>query len=252
MIRFVMADILRNRTLIAYTLLLSALSWTTFSLEENTSKGVLTLLNVILFTVPLVSVVFSASYMYNSAEFIELLLGQPVTRKRIYNSLFCGLSISLVIAFLVGAGIPLLIFVPGTTGMMIAITGCCVSVVFVSIAFLCAILTRDKAKGIGLAILTWLYFSLLFDGIVLFLVFQFSEYPIENAMVAVSALSPVDLARILVLLHLDASALMGYTGAVFREFFGTTKGVAVTFALLGAWILVPFLAARGRFNKKDL
>src|SRR5262245_38937666 len=119
LIRFVMADILRNRTLIAYTILLAALSWTVFSLEDNTSKGVLTLMNVMLFTVPLVSVVFSASYMFNSAEFIELLLSQPVTRKRIYNSLFTGISISLVIAFLAGAGIPLLIFVPGSTGWII-------------------------------------------------------------------------------------------------------------------------------------
>ena len=35
-------------------------------------------MNVILFTVPLVSILFSTIYIYNSSEFIELLLSQPL------------------------------------------------------------------------------------------------------------------------------------------------------------------------------
>ena len=33
----------------------------------------------------------------------------------------------------------------------------------------------------------WLYFALLFDGMVLFLLFQLAEYPIENMMVGITA-----------------------------------------------------------------
>jgi Cu-processing system permease protein len=67
--------------------------------------------------------------------------------------------------------------------------------------------------------MTWLYFALIFDGLVLFLLFQFQDYPIENAMVGITAFSPIDLARIQILLHLDVSAMMGYTGAIFKDFF---------------------------------
>ncbi|MBL0343120.1 MAG: ABC transporter permease subunit [Bacteroidetes bacterium] len=251
-IKYVILDILKNKTLIAYTLLLSLLTWAVFSLEDNTSKGMLTLLNMILLSVPLVSIMFSTIYIYNSSEFIELLLSQPIKRNKIYISLFIGLSLSMVIAFLLGAGIPILIFVPEKAGIMMVFAGCAISLVFVSISFLSSISTRDKSKGIGIALLVWLYFSLLFDGLILFLVFQFSDYPIEKAMIVISAFSPVDLVRILILLQLDVSVMMGYTGAIFKDFFGTTMGLSITFLLMCIWILVPFWVAIRQFNKKDL
>lgn len=172
-IKYIVLDILKNKTVLAYTLLLALLTWGVFSLEDNTSKGMLTLLNVILLSVPLVSIMFSTIYIYNSSEFIELLLSQPIKRNRIYTSLFIGLSVSMVLAFLIGAGIPILIFVPQTAGIMMILAGCAISMVFVSIAFLSSILTRDKSKGIGIAIMFWLYFSLLFDGLILFCFFSF-------------------------------------------------------------------------------
>ncbi|HRA60696.1 MAG TPA: ABC transporter permease subunit, partial [Bacteroidia bacterium] len=129
---------------------------------------------------------------------------------------------------------------------------CIIALVFVAIAFLSSIVSRDKAKGIGVSILLWLYFALLFDGLVLFLLFQLSEYPIEKMMVGITASSPIDLARILILLHLDVSAMMGYTGAIFKDFFGTTSGLVVAFILLILWIAIPFLISLRIFKNKDL
>lgn len=217
-IKFVIIDILKNKIVLVYTLLLAVFSWSAFGLEDNSSKGILTLLNIVLLIVPLVSILFSTIYIYNSSEFIELLVSQPVERKKIWQSLFVGLSLSLVFAYLIGAGIPLLLYAEQSVGLMMIAVGCIISVVFVAIAFLGSILSRDKAKGIGIAILLWLYFALLFDGLVLFLLFQLADYPIEKMMVGITATSPIDLARILILLHLDVSAMMGYTGAIFKDF----------------------------------
>lgn len=251
-IKIILLDILKNKIVLAYTLILAILSWSSFLLEDNSAKGLLTILNVILFTVPLVSILFSTIYIYNSSEFIELLLSQPIRRKKIWVSLYCGLSSSMVLAFLFGAGIPLLIFASDSVGFMMILVGCLISIIFVALAFLSSILTRDKAKGIGIAIMTWLYFALLFDGLVLFLLFQLEEYPIENAMVAVTAFSPIDLARIQILLHLDVSAMMGYTGAIFKDFFGTTMGLIISFLLLCLWAIIPFYISLKKFKNKDL
>ncbi len=250
--KFVILDILRNKIVIAYTLLLAVLSWSVFSLEDNSIKGILTLLNLVLLYVPLVAIIFSTIYVYNSSEFIELLISQPIKRKKIWLSLFSGLQLSLIVAFLVGAGIPIMCFAPLKLGGMLLLVGCIISAVFVSIAFLGAICTRDKAKGIGIAILLWLYFALLFDGLVLFLVFQFADYPIEHAMMVLTGFSPIDLARILILLQMDVSAMMGYTGAVFKEFFGTDTGFVITILVLCLWIAIPFMLSLRKFNRKDL
>ena len=251
-IKIILTDILKNKIVIAYTLILAILSWSSFSLEDNSAKGLLTILNIILFTVPLVSILFATIYLYNSAEFIELLLSQPIKRKKIWLSLFVGLSLSMVVSFLVGAGIPLLVYSANSIGFMMILIGCLISIVFVALAFLSSIATRDKAKGIGISIMSWLYFALIFDGLVLFLLFQLSDYPIENFMVGVTAFSPIDLARIQILLHLNQSAMMGYTGAIFKDFFGTTIGLIISFLLLCLWVIVPFLLSLNKFNKKDL
>ncbi|MCC6370180.1 MAG: ABC transporter permease subunit [Bacteroidia bacterium] len=250
--KIVGTDILRNRIVVVYTLILACLSWSVFALEDNSSKGLLTLLNIILLTVPLVSVIFSTIYIYNSQEFIELLLSQPVQRKTIWRSLFYGLSLSLSISFFIGAGLPILIFSPADIAWMMVLMGCAISIIFAALAMLSSIFTRDKARGIGIAIVLWLMFSLLFDGLLMFLSFQFAEYPIEKPMVAIVALNPIDLARILILLHLDVSAMMGQTGAIFKNFFGTHVGIATTFSILGLWVIVPYKISLKRFEQKDL
>ena len=251
-IKIIFLDILKNKIILAYTLILAILSWSSFGLEDNSAKGLLTILNIILFTVPLVSILFATIYLYNSTEFIELLLSQPIKRKKIWLSLFLGLSLAMVLAFFIGAGIPLLINAPDSVGIMMLVIGCLITLVFVALAFLSSILTRDKAKGIGIAIMGWLYFALLFDGIILYLLFQFSDYPIEKAMIVVTAFSPIDLARIQILLHLDVSAMMGYTGAIFKDFFGTSLGLLISFSLLCLWIIIPFFISLIKFKNKDL
>ncbi len=251
-IKIILLDILKSKIVLAYTFILAILSWSSFALEDNSAKGILTILNVILFTVPLVSILFATIYLYNSAEFIELLLSQPIKRRKIWISLFLGLSFSMILAFFVGAGIPLLLNSPDSIGVMMLLNGFLITVIFTALAFLSSILTRDKAKGIGIAIMTWLFFALIFDGLVLFLLFQFQDYPIENAMVGITAFSPIDLARIQILLHLDVSAMMGYTGAIFKDFFGTSTGLIVSFLLLSLWAIIPFFISLRKFNKKDL
>ncbi|MEQ1553878.1 MAG: ABC transporter permease subunit [Ferruginibacter sp.] len=251
-LKYVIVDIVKNKIVLAYAIILALFSWSTFSLEDNASKGLLTLLNIILLTVPLVAILFSTIYIYKSSEFIELLVSHPIKRSKIWWSLFAGLASSLAIAFIVGAGIPILIYVDFLKAFMMLSVGILITIIFVAIAFLSSILCRDKAKGIGVSILLWLYFALLFDGVVLFLMFQFSDYPIEKIMVGITALSPIDLSRILILLQLDVSAMMGYTGAIFKDFFGTSIGLVISFTLLILWIVVPFSISLIKFKRKDL
>ncbi len=251
-VKIILSDILKNKIVLVYTLILAVLSWSSFGMEDNTAKGMLTILNVILFTVPLVSILFATIYIYNSAEFIELLVSQPIKRSKIWISLFISLSLSLIISFLIGSGIPLLINAPDFNGIMMLIIGVLITAIFVSLAFFSAIFNRDKARGIGTSIVIWLFFALIFDGLILFLLFQFSDYPIEKPMIFVTSLSPIDLARIQMLLHLDASAMMGYTGALFKEYFGNGIGIVVSLLLLLIWVIIPFVLSLKKFKTKDL
>lgn len=250
--KFVITDILKNRIILIYTIILCVFSWSIFSLEDNTSKGIMSLLNVILLTVPLVSIIFGNIYMYNSSEFIELLVSQPVKRSAIWSSLFLGLSLALITSFFIGIGLPVLLFVPSMTGVTVIFSGMLITTIFVSIAMLCAILMRDKARGIGLSIMIWLFLSLIYDGLVLFFMFQYADYPIEKPMAILAAFNPIDLARIQVLLQVDVAVLMGFTGAIFKKMFGTSIGLMVSLCFMFLWIMLPYLLSLRLFNKKDL
>ncbi len=90
----------------------------------------ISLLNIVLIIVPLVCIIFSTIYVYNSSEFIELLVSQPLQRRTIWLSLFIGLAASLSIAFLIGIGLPILIYQPNSTGCMILLMGLLLTIIF--------------------------------------------------------------------------------------------------------------------------
>jgi Cu-processing system permease protein len=114
------------------------------------------------------------------------------------------------------------------------------------------VLTRDKAKAIGITLLFWFYFSLIYDGLLLWVIYSFSDYPLDKLTVGLVALNPIDLARIMMLLKLDISALMGYTGAFYQNFFGSFTGMTFAAGVLILWILTPLFIGMRIFTKKDL
>lgn len=250
--RYVLYDILRNKVILAYTLFLFIVSFSLFQIEDNQSKAILSLLNIVLIVLPLVSIVFATIHYYNSYEFIELMLSQPLGRTRILLSEYSGVAFSLLTAFLVGVGVPVLIFSPDATGLSVLFTGCCLTLIFTSLAFYASVKAKDKARGIGIVLLLWFYFALIYDGLVLLILFSFSDYPLEKLTLLLTALNPVDLGRIFIMLQMDISALMGYTGALYKDFFGNMTGILFTTGIMALWIVVPLLLAVRSFRKKDI
>jgi Cu-processing system permease protein len=251
-IKYIIIDLLRNKIVIGYTVFLLILSASIFNLGADPSKGILSLLNIVLIFVPLVSIIFSTIYLYNSSEFIELMRTQPLKRKTILLSEFAGISSALLLAVFIGVGIPVIIFDGSNAGWWLIIAALFLTIIFVALAFWASVATRDKSKGIGTSILLWFYFALIYDGLVLFILFSFSDYSLEKPMLAMCALNPIDLARIAILLKLDVSALMGYTGAVFQQFFGSSEGVIFVVCALVIWAVLPCWRAFALFKKKDL
>ena len=74
----------------------------------------------------------------------------------------------------------------------------------------------------------------------------------EKAMVVMSSLNPIDLGRILILLKMDISALMGYSGAIFRDSFGSETGFVIALLIMITWVLIPTWLSLRKFSRKDL
>lgn len=251
-VKYVVHDIIRSKIVLAYALFLLAASFGLFSLGGDISKGLVGLLSLVLIIVPLISLIFGTIHFYNSYEFIELLASQPLKRRTILLAEFTGVSLALCGALFLGVGLPVLLYAANGTGFTLIGVGLILTVIFVSLAFLGAVFTRDKARGIGLAMLLWFYFALLHGGLMLLVMFTFEEYPLEKATIAMISLNPIDLARVVVLLQMDISAMMGYTGAMMKDLLGSTLGAAYGAGILALWVVIPLSLAIWIFRRKDL
>ncbi len=251
-IKYIFYDILRTRFILLYTVFLFVSTMAMYQLDSDSGKVVLSLLNIVLMVVPLVSIVFTTIHFFNSYEFIEMMLAQPINRKVIFLGEYLAVASSLCAAYAVGVGLPIVIYGLNQSGLTLLFTGVMLTMVFVSLAFFSSVLTRDKAKAIGIVLLFWFYFSLIYDGLLLWIIYTFSDYPLEQTTLTLVAFNPVDLARIIMLLTLDISALMGYTGAFYKDFFGSYQGLLFSTVILVLWILLPLWRSMHIFSKKDL
>lgn len=249
---FTISDLSRSKWLILYTLLQLIISQLLFGFSDDTGKTIVSLLNLALIFNPIISIVFSTMYLYSSREFIELLISQPIKRDWIFYGLYFGLALTLNISFLIGTGLPLLINISfiSVTLTLIA-TASLLTFIYTAIAFFLAHFFDDKAAGLGISIVVWLFFAVFYDGLLLFISYFLSDYPLEMPLIILSILNPIDLGRIAVMLKLDMAALMGYTGAIFENFFGSFIGTLVTFGGLLIWIALPLSFARLVFSKKN-
>ena len=247
-------NVIRSRWLLSYFMFFLLGTEGLLRFSGGDMRTLLSLANIVLFVVPLVTIVYGTIYLYNSREFIELLLAQPIKRLTLFAGLYLGLAIPLVLALVAGVTLPFLYhgFAEGQRQALsiIAVGGAALTAVFTGIAFCVALRFDDRLTGLGAGLGIWLLLALVYDGVLLFIV-AVSDQPMEKALIAASLANPIDLVRIALLLQFDVSALMGHTGAVFSRFFSAGTGGAIIAAALTAWIILPLSGGLLAFRRKD-
>ena len=247
---------MRSRWSYVYFLFYLLLGFVLLFLNNDVSKAIITLLNIIIVIVPLIGTIFGIMYYYNSREFTELLLAQPLRRITIFLGQYIGLSVSLSLSLLLGLGIPFLLYGLFESSeiwnfMSLIIVGVFLTFIFVALAMNIALSNENRIKGFGFAILVWLFMAVIYDGLFLISLMLFNDYPLDKFSLIISMFNPIDLSRILILLKLDISALLGYTGALFNKFFGTNWGMFISFSVLTCWIVIPAWMIVYKSKKKD-
>jgi Cu-processing system permease protein len=252
-LKYELQDVLRSRWIIAYALFFLVVTDALFRFGGDGERVVISLMNVVLLIIPLVSVMLGTMFLYSAREFIELMLTQPIHRRSLFWGMFGGLALPMVGAFVIGTGVPFLVHSPGDLAhaVMLLATGTLLTLVFTALSFWIALRTEDRVKGMGMALLAWLFFAVIFNGLVLTVITVFGRYPVEHAVIAMTLMNPVDLARITMMLEFDISALMGYTGALFNKFFGSGLGITLALGAMILWMAGPLTMGLRRFVARD-
>lgn len=255
-LKYTFFDLMRSRWSLVYLLFYFLLGVVLLFLNDSLSKAILTLMNVIILLVPLVGTIFGVMYYYSSKEFIELLLALPIKRSSIFIGQFLGVAISLSLSLVIGLGIPFAIFGIFQSADIwqfgiLLVLGTFLSFIFAGISYNIALVNENKIKGFGYAILVWLFMAIIYDGIFLIVLSVFSDYPLDKLSLIASIFNPIDLSRVMMLLKLDISALLGYTGALFKKFFGGGLGFFISMFTLIIWSVLPIFYLRWKSAKKD-
>ncbi|MEJ5286658.1 MAG: hypothetical protein CH6_0403 [Candidatus Kapaibacterium sp.] len=251
--KFQIQNIIRSNWIIIYTFGLILTTSLIIYFTNDSSKVIVSLMTIMFILNPLIGILFGSIYLYNSREFIELVLTQPIKRSTLYSGLFLGLVIPFILVTIVGVGLPLAasnLIEPDLIGNLLS-TSILLVCIFVSIAFLITTFIVERSAGLGIAFIIWLFLCWIYDGFLLFFSYAFQDYPIERIILALTIINPIDLARINILLRFEAAAMLGITGAVFQDFISASLGKVITFAVHLIWIFIPFSIGYFRFKKKD-
>ncbi|MFZ0693936.1 MAG: ABC transporter permease [Alphaproteobacteria bacterium] len=263
-------DGLRNRWVVAMTLLMAALALT-LALLGSAPTGtvgvsplsviIVSLSSLTIFLVPLIALLISYDAIAGDIErgTMGLLLSYPVARREVVAGKFLGHLAILGIATVIGYG---------AAGVALAVTGgeveagawsafatmvgtsILLGAAFIALGYLASTLVRDPRTAGGIAVGLWLFFALLYDMALLGLLVadQGKTVTVEALNILLLA-NPADVYRLLNLTGFsNVSVFAGMAGLVDQLNIATS----VLAAALVAWTVVPLALAAMVFARREL
>jgi Cu-processing system permease protein len=261
---------LRNRWVLATTLLLAALALTlTFLGSAPTgSVGVraldvviVSLSSLTIFLLPLIALLISHDAIVGEMErgTMLLLLSYPIGRWQVLIGKFVGNLAILAFATVIGYG--------GAAGALAAAgtvidadswtafacmigSSVLLGAAFSAIGYLVSALVRERGTAGGIAVGIWLLFVLIYDMALLGLLVVDQGRAVSGGVLdALLLLNPADVYRLFNLTGFaNVSSFSGMAGVA----KGAALGPTVLLAALAAWIFVPLALAALAFSRREL
>ena len=217
------------------------------------------LLNMVLYIVPLVALVMGTLSFTSEKSGSELLFSQPVTRGEILLGKFLGLFGSILTATLVGFGLAGVVIAAnaGTQGSLrypaLVAFSLLLALIFLSLSAFISALCRRKSKAFGVALFTWFFFVLFYDLIVIGATFTFSERAANTFIFGSLFGNPVDMVRVASLMTLNGNDIFGAGGAALLRFLGGERlSIALLLVALTFWTVVPLVGAQRLLRRQDI
>jgi Cu-processing system permease protein len=260
---------LRNRWVLATTLLLGALALTLSFLGSAPTGNVgtdqldvviVSLSSLTIFLVPLIALLLSHDAIVGEMErgTMLLLLSYPVGRNQMILGKFLGHIAILSFATLLGYGAAAVALT--ATGAKIdaaswsafaamLTSSILLGGVFVAIGYLVSALAGERSTAGGIAIGVWLFFVLIYDMALLGTLVAAGGHALPTGLLdALLLINPTDAYRLLNLGSGSAGALSGMGGVAEHSMLGTTTLLTA----LALWTAGPLALAAMTFSRREI
>ena len=263
-------DSLRNRWVLAATMLLAALALSLGFLGSTPTGSVkvdpltvtvVSLSSLSIFLIPLIAMLLSYDALIGEIErgTMALLLSYPVSRVQILAGKFIGHIIILTLATAAGYGLAGIALQLANGGIDIAAwkpfalliaASVVLGAAFLAMGYVISAKVKERGTAAGVAIGVWLFFVVIFDMTLLGVLVADSEQTITAPVVeGILLLNPADIYRLLNLTGYENTAM--YAGMA-----GLSEQISLTVPVLLAaqvlWVFVPLILAAWIFGRRQI
>ena len=261
---------LRNRWVLAMTLLLAALALTLTLLGSAPTGNVgvqpldvviVSLSSLGIFLLPLIALLISHDAIVGEMErgTMLLLLSYPLSRGQLLAGKFLGHLAMLSFATVFGYGTAALALLATGTHIdaeswrayaVVIGSSILLGAVFLGLGYLVSAIVRERGTAAGIAIGIWLLLVILYDmGLLAVLVVDQGQRISTGALNVLLLLNPTDVYRLLNLAGTaSAGALTGMSGLA----KSVSLGAPALVATLVLWMLGPLALAAAVFSRREL
>jgi Cu-processing system permease protein len=230
-----------------------------FTGMQNFTRTSASILNLVLYVVPLVALTMGTLSFTGDKGSTELLYSQPVSRAEVLLGKFVGVFWSLALSTLAGfvlAGTVILANA-GTDGLapyaLFVALSLALSLVFLSLSIVISVASQRKSKAFGVSLFLWFFFVLFYDlltlGVTLLLKGQSANVFLFLSLFG----NPVDMVRVASLIALDNATIFGAAGAALLRFLGgPTLSLVLLLAGLSIWIVLPLVGSHRLLRRQDI
>lgn len=247
-----MRGITSSRWFLFYVISFNVILYVLHYFANQTEQIYASTLNAVLYVHFIAVLIFSTLNWQHSTDFVALVLSQPVNRRDVFwarliafivcVSLFTGFSLILQLGAMLSLG--------QLQNLLLA--QILIQAVAAGMGFCIAIAVEDRLKAISVVGVWIVLFAFALDAFTLTIMIQFSNFPLEKAVLGLSLFNPLALLKYQSLMEQNNSLWLGYAGVLLtRAWKSGVLQIASTLALT-VWIFLPTLAGAWWFNKKDL
>ncbi|MCP4580513.1 MAG: ABC transporter permease [candidate division Zixibacteria bacterium] len=217
------------------------------------------IISLVLYLVPILALMMGTYTFVSYKDYTNWIVTQPIARWKIIIGKYLGVLGTLIISTASGfsiAGIIISVQI-GAEGslrfLLIVLLSFLLGAVFLSLAFLLAIIVKRRQAAVGFSVLVWFFFVIFYDLLMMSSTTYLSSSTLKSSLFIGLLLNPVDMIRVTSLIIVGGESIFGAAGVVAVKMLGDMGAlVGLSLIIITFWVAMPLTLAIKLFGKQDI
>lgn len=251
-------DSIRNRWFYTFLVIFMLLSFSIIYMGiikstglgfESFNKTTASLLNLILFLIPMITLLLGGTAISGEREHgtMNLMLSKPISSVEFIVGKYLGIASALVLSIVTGFGIMGMIVafkvsvVDARAYLIFVILAVLLALSFLSISMLISVLVKKRITAIIVSTIVWFFFILVYDLVVMAVANVFTGTSMAIFLLISILLNPADSVRILAIVNLGGETIFGPSLIELTRIITNVSSEIILISGIVAWIMIPLV-----------